>query len=121
MTLLTAEASTQPHETARNADGATSQPVSVIERGRRFYSLILTRFAPKGTGEAVAIKTDLSESTVSRAKADAENVCAVIAALGLKLVSEDSKCMSPGRYAYLNELEAKVIKHAAWLRDEDVE
>lgn len=95
----------------------------MVERGRRYYAAVLNRFAPKGTGEAVSEKlgAGFSESTVSRVKADLEAGCAVIAALGLKLVSEDSKCMSANRYAYLNELEAKVIRHAPWLRDEDVE
>lgn len=91
---------------------------SVVEKGRRFYALVLNRFQPRGTGEAVAKALDLSEATISRAKADLECGCGVIAALDLKIVPAAKVCIDRGEISFLRNLYDRVKAQAPWLLDE---
>lgn len=121
MNSLTAEASIQPHETARNADRAgfhdAPKAATVIEKGRRYYALVLNRMGVSGTGQVVAAKLELSESTITRAKEDLERGCAVIAALDLKLVPAAKVCVDPGEIAFLRGLYDRVKAQTPWLLD----
>ena len=99
---------------------ADAPPVA-IEKARRFYTAILNRMSVPGTGIAVAAKTGLSESTISRAKEGLEHGCAVIAAIGLKVVKEEMVCVDPGEIGSLRRLRRRVEERQPLLLDEDNE
>ena len=50
-----------------------------------------------GTARAVALVLGVSESTVSRTKADAEGVFALLYQLGFKVVAQDAVCVDRAR------------------------
>ena len=116
-----AAVSADPRETARNADrGAfhdVPKPLTVVEKGRRYYALILNRMGVPGTGGAVAAKLELSEATVSRAKEELERGCAVIAALDLKIVPAAKTCVDAGEINFLRGLYDRVKAQTPWLLD----
>lgn len=96
----------------------TQEKPSIVERGRRFYAMVLKRFEPVGTGGAVAKALELSEATISRAKEDLERGTGVLAALGLKVVDERKVCVDPGEIKFLRALYDRVKGQAPWLLDE---
>lgn len=112
-----AEVSQHTDETARNAAGHPVPAPSTVEKARRFYTLILNRMGVPGTGAAVAVKLELSEATISRAKEELERGCAVIAALDLKIVPASKTCVDPGEIRFLRDLYDRVKAQAAWMLD----
>lgn len=115
------EVSVEARETARNSGVNGFQSLSPAEKGRRYYSMLLNRMGIPGTGAAVAAKLELSEATISRAKEDLERGCAVIAAIGLKVVDERKTCVDPGEIGFLRKLYDRAKTNAPWLLDEDGE
>lgn len=117
MNLPMAEVSPQAPETARKAEVTPFQSLSVAAKGRRFYTMVLTRMGVSGTGAAVAAKLELSEATISRAKEELERGCAVLAAIGLKVVDERKTCVDPGEINFLRGLYDRVKSQTPWLLD----
>ena len=83
----------------------------------KYYTAILNRMAVPGTGGAVAVKLELSEATISRAKEELERGCGVIAAIGLKIVPEEKVCVDPGEIKFLRGLYDRVKGQAPWILD----
>lgn len=123
---LPAEACALPPERARNGflvplQSVARQPTAVTvasEKARRYYSMILARMRPLGTGAAVAQAIGTSEATVSRAKEDLERGCAVLDALGLKIVDAKKVCVDPGEISFLRALYDRVREYAPGLLDD---
>lgn len=90
---------------------------SILERARRYHSMVLNRMQPPGTGADVAKKLELSEATISRAKDDAERVCGLLAAVGLKVVAETKTCVDAGEIKFLRGLYDRVKLQTPWLLD----
>lgn len=121
MTDRMAEVSPESRETARNVGAVgVSQPFTeqtVVAKGRRYYTSVLNRMSVSGTGAAVAVKLDLSEATISRAKEELERGCGVLAAIGLKVVPEEKVCVDPGEIKFLRSLYDRVKSQQPWLLD----
>lgn len=83
--------------------------------------MVLRRLAPEGTAKRIAEKLDLSESTISRAKDDAERVCALIACLDYKLVDVKKICVDPGEINTLRRVYARACQLAPWIVNEEGE
>lgn len=77
---------------------------AIAERSRKGHSLALQRLASVGQAE-VARQLDTSESTVSRHVSEhLERACAILAAVGLKVVPIEMQCFPPRKVAILMEL-----------------
>jgi hypothetical protein len=78
--------------------------LALTERSRKAHSLALQRLASVGQAE-VARALDTSESTISRAvNGELERMCAILTAVGLKVVPAEMQCFPPRKVAILMEL-----------------
>lgn len=74
------------------------------------------------TQEAIGIALGVNKSTVSRLLTDhLPNLAGLMAALGLKVVDADSRCVSRETYEFLTRTHARVMHRAPELIWEDTE
>jgi len=62
------------------------------------HSTILSKLQERGRQVAIASALGVSESTISRSKDDFEQLCSILAHLGLKVVESDAVCVDPTMY-----------------------
>lgn len=68
-----------------------------IERSRKAHSAVLQSLQDPGTQRNVALALGVSESTVSRTKANLEDAITLLYQIGFKVVSQDMNCY-PAEY-----------------------
>lgn len=82
------------------------------ERSRKNQSILLQRLA-QTTQTTVALRLEVSESTVSRwVSKDLQTTAETLAALGVKVVPEEVKCFDPEHVERLRYFAEIGIKHA---------
>ena len=63
------------------------------ERSRKAHASLLQAMQDPGTARTLALVLGVSESTISRTKADADGVIALLYQLGFKVVAQDAVCV----------------------------
>ncbi|MCA3000288.1 MAG: hypothetical protein ING75_17000 [Rhodocyclaceae bacterium] len=85
-----------------------------LARARKIQSTVLQAVASDATGVELAEKTGLSESKISRLKTEhLGDFAAMLAAVGLKVVSARLMCVDPDEYQFLNRMAMPEIARRA--------
>lgn len=98
---------------------ASSPPPATARKG---VQLALQRLQEPGKAGAVAVAMGVSDSTISRIKTERmEEVVALLAHLGLKVVPAEFKCVDRAAFDFLTKTHERVMQRAPaliWEQDE---
>lgn len=84
------------------------------ERSRKAHGALLHAMQDPGTARTLALVLGVSESTISRTKADTEGVIALLYQLGFKVVPQDAVCVDRAKLdAVLTLAHAALSKEGA--------